>query len=103
MAQPGVWVGPEKVAAVGVSSSRWITTHGLALNVDPDLRYFDESVMIPCGIEDKGRGVTSVSQILRNEGVSRGDIPTLAEVAEAIVRNFGKAFEVEVTMGDEIC
>jgi lipoyl(octanoyl) transferase len=61
----GIWVGKEKVTAVGVTSSRWITTHGFALNVSPDLSFFDTNI-IPCGIE--GRGVTSIEKILSEGG-----------------------------------
>ena len=60
----GVWVGVEKglgarkICAFGVKSSRWVTMHGLALNVDSDLNFFD--LIVPCGITD--RGVTSISK-----------------------------------------
>jgi lipoate-protein ligase B len=70
----GVWVGKEKVTAVGVTSSRWITTHGFALNVSPDLSFFDTNI-IPCGI--KGRGVTSIEKILSEGGFL--DIPTIED------------------------
>ena len=53
---PGVWVDDEKICAMGVRIARWVTMHGFALNVDPDMRYFDG--MIPCGILD--HGVTSI-------------------------------------------
>lgn len=59
----GVWIGPDaqgderKIAALGIRCSRWVTMHGLAFNVNPDLRYF--SYIVPCGISD--RGVTSLS------------------------------------------
>jgi lipoyl(octanoyl) transferase len=58
---PGIWVaGERKLAAIGVRVRRGVTTHGLALNVSTDLRWFDE--MIPCGIRDKG--VTSIAREL---------------------------------------
>ena len=58
---PGIWVdGERKLAAIGVRVKRGVTTHGLALNVNPDLGWFDE--MIPCGIP--GKGVTSLSREL---------------------------------------
>ena len=58
---PGIWVdGERKLAAIGVRVKRGVTTHGLALNVNTDLRWFDE--MIPCGIH--GKGVTSLAREL---------------------------------------
>ena len=56
----GVWVGDEKIAAIGVKVSGWRTRHGVALNVDPDLTMFDH--IVPCGIRD--RGVTSLARVL---------------------------------------
>lgn len=56
----GVWVGSAKVAAIGVRASRWVTYHGLALNVTADLAPFER--IVPCGIAD--REVTSVSRLL---------------------------------------
>ena len=56
----GVWVGDEKVAAIGVRVARGRTRHGFALNVDPDLSMFDH--IVPCGIRD--RGVTSMARLL---------------------------------------
>lgn len=59
-ARPGVWVGRDKIAAVGVRVDRRVTTHGLAFNVDPDLREFSAGI-IPCGITDGG--VTSLAAL----------------------------------------
>jgi lipoyl(octanoyl) transferase len=78
----GVWVGERKVAAIGVRLSKWITSHGFALNVNPDLTYFD--TIVPCGIEEKG--VTSMGEIL-------GRSPAIHEVEERIVERFGEIFQ----------
>ena len=59
----GVWVGDEKIAALGVRVTRWITMHGFALNVSPDLTYY--SGIIPCGIFEYG--VTSLARLLTDE------------------------------------
>jgi lipoate-protein ligase B len=86
----GVWVGQDKVAAVGVSSSRWITTHGFALNVDPDLAYFDTDCILPCGIE--GKGVTSIREIMK--GRQESNIPDIHDVSKATMRAMEDVFGV---------
>jgi lipoyl(octanoyl) transferase len=78
---PGVWVGNDKLAALGVHISRWVTSHGFAFNVNTDLRYFDW--IIPCGLRDKG--VTSLQKLL-------GQRVEMDEVAERVVRHFGRVF-----------
>ena len=81
----GVWVGAPgretKLAAIGVRISRWITSHGFALNVAPDLRHFQ--LIVPCGIAD--RGVTSIEQLI-GRGVAMPDVENA--VAEALSRTF---------------
>lgn len=58
----GVWVGNQKICAMGIKVTRWVTMHGFALNVNTDLSFFQH--IIPCGINDKG--VTSISRIVGN-------------------------------------
>ena len=80
---PGIWVeGDRKLAAIGVRVRRGVTTHGLALNVNTDLRWFDE--MIPCGIPDKG--VTSLAREL-GAAVPMADVAD--ELARQLAANFG--------------
>ncbi|XP_029178077.1 putative lipoyltransferase 2, mitochondrial [Nylanderia fulva] len=69
----GVWVGDRKICAVGVHGSRYITTHGLALNCNVDLGWYEH--IVPCGIENKG--VTSVSEELKANVTVADVIPTL--------------------------
>lgn len=80
--RPGVWVGNEKVAAIGVRVSRGVTTHGFALNVNTDLSYFEH--IVPCGLA--GAGVTSM-QRLTGETFEMRDVED--EVADAFARQFG--------------
>ena len=83
----GVWVGPDargaerKVCAMGIRCSRWVTMHGLALNVHPDLDFFE--MIVPCGIDD--RGVTSLA-------AETGATLPMASVEQALVHHFGQAF-----------
>src|SRR5207237_291759 len=86
----GVWIGrdtasPEKIAAIGVKASHWITQHGFALNVNPDLSHFDR--IIPCGIHEYG--VTSLSHLL-------GRTITVEEVIEPLLSAFADVFGLDV-------
>src|SRR3954465_4947506 len=78
----GVWVGDEKLAAIGVRIARWITSHGFAFNVETNLDYFE--LIVPCGISD--RGVTSLSRLL-------GRPVELADVEQRIVNHFNNVFQ----------
>jgi len=80
----GVWVDDEKICAMGVRLSRWVTMHGFALNLAPKMEYYDS--MIPCGIQDYG--ITSMSDILSE------DIPKY-QVIESLSTNFTKIFNIE--------
>lgn len=59
----GVWVNDEKICAMGVRLSKWVTMHGFALNLNPDMKYYDG--MIPCGIQEYG--ITSLFEFLNKE------------------------------------
>lgn len=89
----GVWMRDRKIAAVGVTASRWITTHGFALNVCPDLAYFDTQAILPCGIE--GKGVTSLAE----EGVTHVSVQ---DVAQVVLQNIERTFRVELSAGESI-
>ena len=78
----GAWIGAEKIGAIGVRISRWITSHGLAFNVATDLSYFD--LIVACGISD--RGVTSLAQ-------ATGRRIPLPEAEEALIRRFCEVFD----------
>jgi lipoyl(octanoyl) transferase len=96
----GVWVGENKVAAVGVSSSRWITTHGFAINVYPDLSYFDTSVILPCGID--GRGVTSIAEVLNDRAGEAAKVPSVEDVATVVLQSIQGVFGIEIKAGETL-
>lgn len=88
--ETGVWIesnspNSRKICAIGVKTSRWVTMHGFALNVDTDLRYYN--YIIPCGIKDKG--ITSINkEIKRNVSIN--------EVKEKILENLKKTFQANL-------
>jgi lipoyl(octanoyl) transferase len=87
----GVWVGDRKIAAIGVHITRWVTSHGFALNVSTDLRYFQ--YIVPCGL---AKPVTSMLQL--------GCHTSWAPVAEAVAGHFGRIFEREmIPAGALVC
>uniref|UniRef100_A0A6V7HRA7 Octanoyl-[acyl-carrier-protein]:protein N-octanoyltransferase LIPT2, mitochondrial n=1 Tax=Bracon brevicornis TaxID=1563983 RepID=A0A6V7HRA7_9HYME len=81
----GVWVGDKKICAIGIHGSRFVTTHGLALNCNTDLKWFEH--IVPCGIE--GKGVTSVTKEI-------GMNVTIEDVLPVMKNAFKEQFECEV-------
>lgn len=81
----GVWVGDAKVAAIGVRLSRWVTSHGFALNVDCDLSYFE--AIVPCGI--RGKRVGSLAQYLPVP-------PSAKQVGDRVAASFAEVFQREI-------
>lgn len=89
--ETGVWLDVDtpfarKICAMGIRASRWITMHGLALNVDTDLSFFE--LMIPCGIP--GKGVTSMKRELGD------NCPSLEEVQREFLKQFARLFNCEL-------
>lgn len=81
----GVWIGDEKIAAMGIRCSRWVTMHGFAFNVNTDLSYFEH--IVPCGIQNKA--VTSLEKLL-------GKKVDVNEVKDRIVKHFQNVFEIQI-------
>ena len=79
----GVWVGEAKIAAIGVHISRWVTSHGFALNVNTDLSYFQ--YIVPCGLT---KPVTSMARL--------GVRARLDEVSQVLAAHFGRVFDCEM-------
>lgn len=88
-ARPGVWIGKAKIGAIGVHVSRGVTSHGFALNVDPDLSYFAH--IVPCGIA--GVEVTSIANEL-------GSAPRMDAVMDAVTDAFARVFSLDMQDAD---
>lgn len=85
----GVWVGNEKIAAIGVAVRRWITYHGFAFNVHPDMSHFE--MIRPCGISDKG--VTSLEKLL-------GYRVDMDEVSDRTTSTFAEVLNVDLVQSN---
>ena len=91
-ALPGVWVGeeaPAKIAAIGVHLSRWVSTHGWALNVATDLKYFQ--YIVPCGLQ---KPVTSMAAL--------GVRAEMAPVKDSLARHFAQIFDFELQVSEPV-
>lgn len=82
----GIWVGREKVCAIGVRIRRGVSLHGIALNVNTDLNYFN--LIVPCGLKDKG--VTSLQKLLGSNA------PTMDQAKQILSRHFVDKFTQDV-------
>ncbi len=89
--QVGIWYGDDKLAAIGIRISRWVTMHGFAFNVTTDLNYFQ--LIIPCGI--RNHGVTSLQKII-------GSPVEMRDTAESVTRHFGEVFGREMYMASTL-
>lgn len=83
----GAWIGADKIGAIGIRISRWITSHGFAFNVSTNLEHF--RLIVPCGIAD--RGVTSLEK-------ATGRAVAIGEVEDAIARRFSEVFGQDVRL-----
>ncbi len=87
----GVWVGGAKICAMGVRVSRWVSMHGFALNVDPNMEHFD--LIVPCGLA--GRKVTSMRELLGEK------CPSLLEVKKIVATKFAEAISLQAQVQQE--
>lgn len=87
----GVWVGDQKICAMGIRCSRWVTMHGFAFNINADLSYFNH--IVPCGITDKE--VTSLQKLL-------GTPVDEKQVKEHLLTHFSEVFDLSISKVDSL-
>lgn len=88
----GVWVGKKKIASIGVGVKKWVSFHGLSLNVAPDMKHF--SFINPCGL--RHGTMTSMGELL-------GYDVRVEDVQEKVIKSFSKVFEVNCQPSDALC
>ena len=87
----GVWVGDEKIAAIGIAVRRWVTYHGFALNVSPDMSHFE--TIVPCGIVDKH--ITSLEKLV-------GESISVNEIKDSLTESMAEVFGFESARKQDI-
>eukprot|EP00602_Paraphysomonas_sp_CaronLab_P005630 CAMPEP_0185028202 /NCGR_PEP_ID=MMETSP1103-20130426/13832_1 /TAXON_ID=36769 /ORGANISM="Paraphysomonas bandaiensis, Strain Caron Lab Isolate" /LENGTH=148 /DNA_ID=CAMNT_0027562547 /DNA_START=270 /DNA_END=716 /DNA_ORIENTATION=+ len=87
---PGVWVGNNKICAIGITASRWITMHGIALNITCDLSQY--SYIVPCGISPDVGGVCSMDQYLDSPA-------SMNSVSKTLLECYSDEFQVDLAHG----
>jgi lipoyl(octanoyl) transferase len=91
---PGVWANEEKICALGIYVRKWVTMHGIALNVHSNLSHFE--YIVPCGIRDKG--VTSLQKIYQDNHLVFHF--TMEQIKQDYMKSFSETFQVDITEGD---
>lgn len=92
----GVWIGKNKVSAIGITASRWVTMHGIAINIDCELNNF--SRIVPCGIVEPNHGVTTLVRELPNN--SQKDSVSTEVFANVWIDKFSEVFGMKVVVQD---
>ncbi len=87
----GVWVSEAKICAMGVRVSRWVSMHGFALNVNPNMNHFN--LIVPCGLA--GRRVTSMQEILGEK------CPSMSEIKRVVTEKFQRAINRQAQVQQE--
>jgi lipoyl(octanoyl) transferase len=86
----GVWVKENKLSAVGISATRWISYHGTSINIDCDMKYYDN--IVPCGITVPGRGVCRLRDIMTAAATSESLVD---EVKKEYLDAFGRVYHAK--------